>query len=105
MRSRPDARDASREATYAVAEEEVMGTITISVSDLMRAWVETRVVNGAYVDAGEYLRDLIRRDQEDGAERDALVSALSDGEASGVSERRAPDILAALRRELSGDAV
>ena len=81
-----------------------MTTLTISVLEPMRSWVETRVESGAYADAGEYLRELIRRDHKDGAERDELIAALAEGEASGTSERQVPDILAGLRRELSGDA-
>jgi antitoxin ParD1/3/4 len=40
---------------------------------------------------------LIRRDQAQADARAALVAALIDGEESGVSRRRIPDILASRR--------
>lgn len=81
-----------------------MDSITISIPDVLREWIESRLEGGQYQDAGEYLRDLIRRDQEESLERRALIVAREAGEASGVSARSVPDILAGLRRELRGDA-
>jgi antitoxin ParD1/3/4 len=75
-----------------------MASLTISVPETLRDWVESRVETGVYADAGDYLRDLIRRDRAETAENTALAAALAEGEASGVSERQAPDILAALRQ-------
>ena len=53
----------------------------------MKAWVEAQVKTGHYSNASDYVRDLIRRDQEDRAQREALVQALVVGEASGISSR------------------
>lgn len=65
----------------------------------------TAFESGAYADEGEDLRELIRRDQEDDASRGAIVAALEAGEASGISPRRVPDILAALKAERDGAGV
>lgn len=81
-----------------------MASMTISVSEPLRDWIESRVEEGRYETPGDYLRDLIARDRADSEEREALVAALERGEASGVSERRVPDILAALRREIGHPA-
>ena len=43
------------------------------------------------------MRNLILRDQENVQERAALVTALAEGEQSGISARRVPDILDALK--------
>lgn len=79
-----------------------MASINISVPNPMRDWVQNRVESGKYATASDYLRDLIRRDQDAADQRQALVAALIEGEESGISPRRVPEILAALRKELRG---
>lgn len=41
-----------------------MASLHISLSDEMRAFVDTQVRGGAYHNHSEYVRDLIRHDQE-----------------------------------------
>lgn len=79
-----------------------MASMNISVPDPMRDWVQSRIESGRYASVSDYVRDLIRRDQAQADARDALVAALIEGEQSGISERRVPDILAALRDEQHG---
>ena len=81
-----------------------MASITFTVPDPMHERVRSRLEGGEYDDVGDYLRDLIRRDQADRQERDALISALVAGEDSGLSGRDAPAVLSDLRKELRGDA-
>jgi len=69
-----------------------MATMNVSLPDPMKAWVEAQVKTGHYSNASDYVRDLIRRDQEDRAQREALVQALVVGEASGVSSRDIQEI-------------
>jgi len=69
-----------------------MATMNVSLPDPMKAWVEAQVKTGHYSNASDYVRDLIRRDQEDRAQREALVQALVAGEASGVSSRDIQEI-------------
>ena len=64
-----------------------MATMNVSLPDPMREWVENQIKTGRYANASDYMRDLIRRDQE---AKDALIEALEKGAASGVS-RRTPD--------------
>ena len=79
-----------------------MASKNVSVPDPMRDRVQTRIESGQYASVSDYVRDLIRRDQVQTDERQALVAALLEGERSGVSKRRVPDILAALKEELRG---
>lgn len=79
-----------------------VATMNISVPDPMRDWVQRRIESGQYASASDYMRDLIRRDQAQMDEREALLRALIEGEESGVSERRVPEILAVLRKERGG---
>ena len=69
----------------------------------MRDWVQSRVESGRYATATDYLLDLIRRDQEESSQREALISALMKGERSGTSLRQVPEIFAALKAELGTD--
>jgi len=64
-----------------------MATMNVSLPDPMKAWVEAQVATGHFSNASDYVRDLIRRDQQDQAQRDALVRALVAGETSGISTR------------------
>jgi len=64
-----------------------MATMNVSLPDPMKAWVETQVETGHFSNASDYVRDLIRRDQQDQAQREALVQALVTGETSGISSR------------------
>lgn len=54
---------------------------TLAVPREMMAWVEARVRSARYLDAGDYVRELIRRDQADFGTRRALESALADAAA------------------------
>ncbi len=74
-----------------------MATMNVSLPDPLKEWVEDRVKSGRYANASDYVRDLIRRDQE---KRDALVGALIEGEESGISRRTVRDIAADTRSKL-----
>jgi antitoxin ParD1/3/4 len=78
-----------------------LASMNVSVPEPMRKWVQKRIDSGHYATASDYVRDLIRRDQMQADEHQALVDALIKGEQSGVSKRRIPDILEAVKRKLS----
>lgn len=78
-----------------------MATMNVSLPDAMKLWVEAQSVDGRYSNASDYVRDLIRRDQERRdkiAHMQALVGEALD---SGLSERSMDDIRAAARARLS----
>ena len=62
-----------------------MGTIrkTITVTDQQDGWIKAQIEAGHYTNDSEYIRDLIRREQERSAEVEAIRAALREGEASG----------------------
>ena len=41
-----------------------MATMNVSLPDAMKDWVEGRAETGRYSNSSDYVRDLIRRDQE-----------------------------------------
>jgi len=69
-----------------------MATMNLSLPDPVRLWVEARVKSGQYHTAGDYVLDLIRRDQDYQDRRETLVAALVAGEASGPCERTLGEI-------------
>ncbi|WP_158747262.1 type II toxin-antitoxin system ParD family antitoxin [Acidisphaera sp. L21] len=81
-----------------------MASMNVSLPDPLRDWVQGRIDSGKYASVSDYVRDLIRRDQESADQRQALVEALIVGEQSGVSDRKVLDILAAIRKEATGRA-
>ncbi len=69
-----------------------MATMNVSLPDLMKEWVESQIEEGHYSNSSDYVRDLIRRDQECQDKREVLIKALEAGEKSGVSKRTLDDI-------------
>jgi len=70
-----------------------MATMNVSLPDRMKAWVEAQVEGGQYGNASDYVRDLIRRDQQERAQIKALQEAITKGLKSGISDRTMQDIL------------
>jgi antitoxin ParD1/3/4 len=79
-----------------------MGTVrkTITLTEQQDSWVKAQIEAGNYTNDSEYIRDLIRREQERSAETEAIRAALLEGEASG--EPKHLDIAAFKQRMLAG---
>ena len=62
-----------------------MGTVrkTITVTDQQDNWIKAQIDAGHYTNDSEYIRDLIRREQERTAELEPIRAALREGESSG----------------------
>ncbi|HBA44249.1 MAG TPA: type II toxin-antitoxin system ParD family antitoxin [Alphaproteobacteria bacterium] len=63
-----------------------MATMNVSLPDPMKHWVEAQARTGRYSNASDYVRDLIRRDQERAVSLAQLQNAISEGIESGVAE-------------------
>ncbi|SEH57842.1 antitoxin ParD1/3/4 [Methylobacterium sp. 275MFSha3.1] len=66
--------------------------MNVSLPEAMKAWVEAQADTGRYANASDYVRDLIRRDQERLAKLGDLQRLIDEGLASGVSDRSEQDI-------------
>ena len=73
-------------------EDPAMATMNISLPDPMKSWVEDQIKTGHYSNASDYMRDLIRQDQNYKDRRETLLKALIAGENSGESERGIEEI-------------
>jgi antitoxin ParD1/3/4 len=70
---------------------------TITLTDQQDQWVKAQIEAGRFTNDSEYIRDLIRREQERSAQIDALRAALIAGENSGEP---APFDAAAFKRRV-----
>jgi antitoxin ParD1/3/4 len=62
-----------------------MATMNISLPEKLKKFVEDRVSEGNFSNASDFVRDLIRRDQERKAAIQELQRALDEGEGSGFA--------------------
>lgn len=71
-----------------------MATIrkTITLTDKQDEWIKAQITSGEYTNDSEYIRDLVRRDQEQNAEFRALKEAVQEGLNSGVSDKTVREI-------------
>lgn len=78
-----------------------MATMTISLPDPMKDWIEAQIKQGDYASTSDYVRDLIRRDRARRAHPeltlDDLRRIVDKSRASGVSDKPVSDILAEAR--------
>ena len=85
-----------------------MATMNISLPDPMKAWVEEQSNGGRYGNASDYVRDLIRRDQDRLEALARFERLINEGLESGVGSRSREEILGEARRRagmLDADAL
>ena len=76
-----------------------MATMNVSIPDPMKAWVEERTRDGSFSNASDYIRHLIRRDQERSSAVEQIQAAITEGLDSGVARPFDP---AALKTRMRG---
>ena len=70
-----------------------MATMNVSLPDPMKEWVELQTQTGRYSNASDYVRDLIRRDQERKDKIAHMQALVDEALESGVSEKSMEEIL------------
>lgn len=76
-----------------------MATMNVSLPDPMKDWVEAQARTGRYSNASDYVRDLIRRDQELADKIAELQRLVTEGLESGISTLSKADILEAASKQ------
>lgn len=76
--------------------------MSFALPEAMREYIDARVASGHYGNTSEYIRDLIRKDQEAQALQ-RLRGLIEDGLASGTAEARSADDLDKLRAGARGE--
>lgn len=78
---------------------------TITLTDQQSEWVKAQIAEGGFTNDSEYIRDLIRKDQERARKIDALQAAITEGLQSGsAGELNMDDIKKKARQEAEQNA-
>ena len=64
-----------------------MATMNISLPNAMKQWVEQQAQSGRYSNSSDYMRDLIRRDQDKAVKIANMQALVTEGIESGVGTR------------------
>lgn len=75
-----------------------MATMNISMPGPMKDWVQVQIESGKYASSSDYVRDLIRRDQQRAEKLQVLQAAVTEGLESGVGDKSMDEIRARARR-------
>ncbi len=70
-----------------------MTSMNISLPEQMKHWIEAKVAGGRYHNASEYIRDLIRKDQNNLEKTEAFRAAILAGRDSGIDTRSFDEII------------
>ena len=103
---RPEDADAARRPKMLAAalkqdDNPTMTDLSFTIPDSMLRWLEQRAAIDDYIDVGEFVRDLLRREQKAEAEDTAWVRAMiEEGEASGYMEEDARTVLKGIMAKL-----
>lgn len=79
-----------------------MATMNVSLPERMKTWVEEQAKSGKYGNASDYVRDLIRRDQERQESIAQLQRLIDEGLSSGISTRSMKELLQEARQRPDG---
>ena len=77
-----------------------MSQLNVTVPPVLRSWIDARVAEGRFTSASDYVRDLVRRDQD--AARDEtewLRGLIAEGLASGIVDENPKDVLRQIMAE------
>ena len=70
-----------------------MTDLNFSIPPAMLDWLNRQVSGGTYVDVGDYLRDLVRREQEDAEKLEWMRDQIAVGLASGIIDKEPEDVI------------
>ncbi|MEZ0472984.1 type II toxin-antitoxin system ParD family antitoxin [Luteimonas salinilitoris] len=76
-----------------------MTTMNVSIPDAMKLWVEQQARSGHYANASDYVRHLIRRDQERMAKVAHMQALVAEGIASGAGRRSMTELKKVARKQ------
>ena len=79
-----------------------MATMNISVPDPMKDWVQGQIDEGKYASSSDYVRDLIRKDQQEKDKFAALQAAITRGIESGQAGELDMESIKLKARQLAG---
>lgn len=81
-----------------------MATMNVSLPDPMKQWVEAQTDDGAYSNASDYVRDLIRRDQVRKQKIAHLQKLIDESYENDLSTRSKEEIVADAKSRIAAKA-
>lgn len=77
-----------------------MAQLNLSIPPALKSWVDTKIAEGRYSSASDYVRDLVRRDQEAAIDETVWLRGLiEEGLASGVIDKEPEDVMREIMAE------
>lgn len=76
-----------------------MSTMNISLPEAMKRWVERQAKSGRFGNSSDYVRELIRRDQDRQAKIAHMQALVDEGIASGKGSRTMDELKELARRK------
>ena len=73
---------------------------SITVTEQQNVWIKAQIITGNYGNESEFLRDLIRKEQNKNADIEAIRVALIKAEGRGVGSRTPDQIKEAVQKRL-----
>jgi antitoxin ParD1/3/4 len=71
-----------------------MPQMNLSLPPALKNWVDSKIAEGRYSSASDYMRDLVRRDQESAmAETEWLRELVAEGLASGIVDEEPETVI------------
>ncbi len=77
---------------------------SITVTDQQNDWIKAQIAKGDFGNESEIIRDLIRKEQSQAAEIEAIRAKLIEAEKSGFSDRTPDQIRQAVQKRLKENA-
>jgi antitoxin ParD1/3/4 len=74
--------------------------MNISLPDQMKAWVVEQVRSGRYANSSDFIRDVLRKEQERQVAIAEMQALIDEGLASGISDRTPEQIRQEVLKEL-----
>jgi len=78
---------------------------TITLTDKQNQWIKAQITAGEYTNDSEYIRDLVRQDQEGNAKFLALKQAIQEGLSSSISDKSVTDIMEEVESRLRANGL
>jgi len=79
-----------------------MATMNVSLPEAMKSWVENNARSGRYSNSSDYVRDLIRRDQDRAAMIANMQERVTEGINSGAGSLSMSELGEIARKRVSG---
>jgi len=80
-----------------------MVTMNVSLPEAMKSWVESHARSGRYSNSSDYVRDLIRRDQDQAAMIANMQARVTEGINSGIGNHSMDELREIAHKRIAGN--